>query len=135
LSHALLTTAAARHAKFRLRDLSVQKGSDELFDRAAAKPDHPDTGENQDVFQRRRDCAADENVCAHSQKLSGPGWTIRPAQSPLLAPDFPLILDVDQQDAAGDIEYGRDASLMTWNRKPHAMERSTRPATISTCCG
>ena len=76
-----------------------------------------------------------ENVCPHSQKLGGPGWTIRPVQSPLLAPDFPLIFDVDQQDAAGDIEYGRDASLMMWNRKPHATERSTRPATISTCCG
>ena len=91
----LARAAAARHAKLRPRERSVQEGRDELIDRAAAKPDHPDAGENKHVFQRRRDRAADEDVGPKSQKLGDSERTIRRAQTPLLAPDFPFVFDID----------------------------------------
>ena len=57
------------------------------------------------------------------------------AQAPLFAPDFPPVFDVDEQHAAGDIKYGRDASLIMWNCKPHAMEKARDVPCRSTSCG
>jgi hypothetical protein len=110
---------AARHQEYRVRQVAVQKSGEDVFDLAANKPDHLHAHRGQSRLERGRDRPTDQDVRAKTSQVGGPAECIRPGQPHFLAPQFPSVVEIHQQQAAGNIEDGRYPALPVRNRDPH----------------
>jgi hypothetical protein len=112
-------TRATWHQECGVRQLTAQKSSEDILDRAADKPDHLHACGSQSRLERGGDGAANQDIRAEASQVSDPGGGLGPGQPNLLAPQFAPILDFHQQQAARDVEDGRYTTLPVRNRDPH----------------
>ncbi len=119
LSHSPMLTPAPWHQECRGRQSAIQKSGEDVLDCAADESDHLHAGRGQSRFQRGRNCPANEHIHAEARHLGRPAQGIRSGQPYFLAPQSPSVLDFHQQQAAGDVEDGRYATVPLRNRDLH----------------
>jgi hypothetical protein len=119
LSHLSALTPTAWHQECGARQSAFQKCVENGLDRAADESDHLHACRGQSRLDRGRDGAADEDVRAKASQIGGPAECIRLGQPHLLAPQFPSVFEIHEQQAAGNVEDGRHATLPLRNRDPH----------------
>jgi hypothetical protein len=110
---------ATRHHKRPVRQLTPQKRIQHFLHGSADEADYAHARGSQSCLQRPGYRAADEDLRSQAQQLGRAGQRIAPQQPPRLPVDLPPILNVDEQQIAGDIEDWGYAALPMWNRDPH----------------
>jgi hypothetical protein len=132
LSHSPALTPAAWHQECRVRQLTVQKSGEDVLDRAADESDHLHARRGQSRFERGGDGPTDKDVRAKASQIGGPAECIRLGQPHLLAPQFPSVFEVHEQQAAGNVEDGRYATLPLRNRDSHRYPEMHDPCQSAT---
>jgi hypothetical protein len=110
---------AAWHHESPVRQSALQKSAQYIVNRPAGEADHPHPARNEPSLHRRRNRTADEDAGPEAQEFANTSNRIRSGHRSLFSPDLLFILNVNQQQIAGDIEHGGDSPLPLWNRDPH----------------
>lgn len=110
---------AAWHGEARLGECAVEDGSEHLVHGPAEEGCDANPCTVDAKLQWGRDGSADQQIDAAGDEFGGASGGVSPDEVSLRAPDLAAILDVHQQEVAGDIEDGRDAPLPLRNRDSH----------------